>query len=92
MLTRIDMLIEDLRDPELRGLLHDGWQRTISYLTALIDRARRDGRMRTGTSSVVIAHLLLDTAHGSLLRIAVTPAQKNREPATTTRSLLEALT
>lgn len=92
MLTRIDMLVEDLRDPELRALLHDGWQRNIDYLTALIDRARQDGQMRPGPSSVTIAHLLLDTAHGSLLRNAVTPVRKDPDPIHTTRSLLEALT
>lgn len=91
VLTRIDMLIEDLRDPELRQLLHDGWQRTVNYLTALIDRARLDGRMRAGVSSLALAHVLLDCAHGSLLRSAVAPAQKNTDPATT-RALLEALT
>ncbi len=92
ILTRIDMLVEDLRDPELRALLHDGWQRNIDYLTALIDRARQDGQMRAGISSVTIAHLLLDTAHGSLLRAAVTPVRKDTDPIRTTQSLLEALT
>lgn len=92
MLTRIDMLVEDLRDPELRALLHMGWQRNIDHLTALIDRARQAGQMRPGLSSVTIAHLLLDTAHGSLLRNAVTPAQKDPDLMHTTRSLLEALT
>lgn len=91
VLTRIDMLIEDLRDPELRLLLHEGWQRTISYLTALLDRARLDGRMRAGTPSVTLAHVLLDCAHGSLLRAVVAPAEENTDPATI-RALLEALT
>ncbi|HXH79325.1 hypothetical protein [Nocardioides sp.] len=92
MLTRIDMLVEDLRDPELRALLHDGWQRNIDYLTGLVNRARQDGQMREGISSVTIAHLLLDTAHGSLLRAAVTPGRRDTAPACTTQSLLEALT
>lgn len=92
VLTRIDMLVEDLRDPELRALLHDGWQRNIDYLTALIDHARQDGQMRPGTSSVTIAHLLLDTAHGNLLRAAVTPVGADTEPIRSTRSLLEFLT
>lgn len=91
MLTRIDMLVEDLRDPELRALLHDGWQRTINYLITLIDGARRDGRMGAGTSSTAIAHLLLDTAHGSMLRAAVAPNRNDTDPTITTRTLLEAL-
>lgn len=92
MLTRLDMLVEDLRDPELRVLLHHGWQRNIDYLTALIDRAKRDGRMRAGTSPATVAHLLLDTAHGSLLRTAVDPNPADADPTHTARALLEALT
>jgi len=36
VLARVDMLIEDLRDPELRALLDQGWQRHLRYLAALI--------------------------------------------------------
>lgn len=57
MLTRLDMLVEDLRDPELRVLLHHGWQRNIDYLSALIDRAQRDGRMRAGTSPASVVEV-----------------------------------
>lgn len=92
MLTRLDMLLEDLRDPELRALLHHGWQRNLAYLTALIDHARHDGRMRGGPSSETIARLLLDTAHGSLLRTAVAPDPTDADPTHTARALLEALT
>lgn len=92
MLTRLDMLLEDLRDPELRALLHHGWQRNISYLTALIDHERQDGRMSAGLASETIARLLLDTAHGSLLRNAVAPDATAADPSHTARSLLEAMT
>ena len=90
-LTRLDMLVEDLRDPELRDLLDRGWNQNLAYLSALIDHARRDGQMTPGVCSDQFARLLLDTAHGSLLRAAVAPAG-SVDPAHTTRGLLEALT
>ena len=92
ILTRIDMLVEDLRDPELRALLHHGWQRNLAYLTALIDQARHDGRIRACPSSETVARLLLDTAHGSLLRTAVAPGPDDADPTHSAQALLEALT
>lgn len=92
MLIRIDALVEDLRDPELRELLHQGWQHTIEYLTAVIDRARQDHQIQAGLASETLACLLLDTAHGSLLRTAVDSAPADTEPFFSARALLEALT
>lgn len=92
ILIRIDALMEDLRDLELRGLLHQGWQQTIEYLTAVIDRARQDDQIQAGLASETMARLLLDAAHGNLLRTAVDPAPENAELTGSTRALLEALT
>ena len=36
VLARIDMLAEDLRNRELRELLHLGWQRQLDHLTVLV--------------------------------------------------------
>lgn len=91
VLTRLDMLLEDLRDPELRALLDLGWDRTITYLSALIVHARHERRLAGDIGAEQVARLILDTAHGGLLRSAVaTPG--SADPAQSTRTLLEALT
>ncbi|CAN5567098.1 hypothetical protein BH24ACT15_BH24ACT15_38570 [soil metagenome] len=92
LLTHLDMLVEDLRDPQLRSLLHDGWQRHIQYLTALVAESRQSGQVPTATSPGTVAQLLLDTAHGSLLRAAVAPEPANADPGRAVRRLLGALT
>lgn len=91
LLARLDMVIEDLRDPELRDLLHQGWQQNVRYLSALIDGAQRNGQIPTATPAFLVARLLLDSAHGSLLRAAVTPSPTEVDPAQTVRNLLEAI-
>lgn len=67
------MLLEDLRDPELRALLHAGWQRNPGYLTALIDLSQETGQISCAAPSKTLAQLLLDAAHGGLVRAAVDP-------------------
>lgn len=91
LLARLDMVIEDLRDPELRDLLHEGWQQNLRYLRVLIDGAQEAGQISSATPSLVVAQLLLDSAHGSLLRAAVDPNPTDADPTQTVRNLLEAL-
>lgn len=91
VLARVDMLIEDLRDPELRALLDQGWQRHLRYLAALIARSRRAGRISSALSPETIAHLLLDLAHGSLLRAAVSIDPSEADPGDAVRTLLLAM-
>lgn len=91
LLTRIDVLIEDLRDGELRALLHTGWERHTAYLAALVEPAQQAGRLSGAAPAATIAHLLLDAAHGGLLRAAVTPHTDAADPGRGVRALLEAL-
>jgi len=88
LLTRVDMLVEDLRDPELRALLHVSWQRNLRYLTELIDLSQEAGQISSAAPSKTLAQLLLDTAHGGLLRAAVDPDPTDTTPV---KALLEAL-
>ncbi len=91
LLARLDMVVEDLRDPELRDLLHKGWQRHLRYLSALVDRAQRAGQISSAAPSPLVAQLLLDSAHGSLLRAAVAPDPTEADPAHAVHNLLETL-
>ncbi len=91
LLARIDMLVEDLRDGELRALLHTGWDRHTAYLAALVEPAQHAGQLSHVVPAATIAHLLLDAAHGGLLRAAVTPHTDAADPGRGVRSLLEAL-
>lgn len=87
-LARIDMLVEDLRDPELRALLHVGWQRNVLYLTGLVEQSQAAGRISPSLPPQTVAQLLLDAAHGALLRDAVAPEPTGSLSAL---ALLEAL-
>ena len=91
ILTRLDMLLEDLRDPELRSLLNCGWEKTINYLSTLIEHARQESRIAGDISAEQLARLILDTAHGSLLRAAVAPTG-GADLAQSAQTLLEAMT
>jgi hypothetical protein len=82
------MLVEDLRDPELRALLHVSWQRNLRYLTELIDLSQEAGQISSAAPSKTLGQLLLDTAHGGLLRAAVDPDPTDTTPV---KALLEAL-
>jgi len=84
----LTMLLEDLKDDELSGLLSDGWERQITYLTALISGARADGRLSRSPKPRAAAALLLDVVNGSYLRAAA-----SAHPATTVtpQTLLHAL-
>jgi len=91
VLARIDMLTEDLRNPELRDLLHLGWQRQLDHFTVLVEAAVDRGDLCVTTSSRLVARLLMDTASGALLRAAVAPDPAEADPCTAVLDLLEAL-
>ncbi len=67
----IAMLIEDLRNPELRLLLEQGWQRELSYLEALLTIVLRP----TAPDPPSVARLLLDLANGMRLHNAASSAE-----------------
>lgn len=92
VLARLDMLAEDLRTPELRDLLHQGWQRQSDHLAALVQASVDRGDLRTTTPPALVARLLMDTASGALLRAAVAPDPAEADPCTAVHDLLEALT
>ena len=91
VLGRVGMLAEDLRNPELRGLLHLGWQRQLDHLTVLVQAAVERGDLRMMTPPHLVAKLLLDTASGALLRAAVAPDPAQADPCTAVHDLLKAL-
>jgi AcrR family transcriptional regulator len=72
------MLLEDLKDDELSGLLSEGWECQITYLTALISGARADGHLSRSPEPRAAAVLLLDVVNGSCIRVAA-----SAHPATT---------
>ena len=85
------MLVEDLRDGELRNLLHQGWTKHLTYLTELITHCQRGGQLTAVLSAPVIARLLLDAAHGGMLRAAVSPDPTGVDPTHSVLAALEAL-
>jgi AcrR family transcriptional regulator len=91
VLARLDMLAEDLRNAELRDLLHLGWQRQLAYLTALVTAAADSGELHVTAPPQRVARLLMDTASGALLRAAVAPDPAAADPCTAVHELLEAL-
>ena len=91
VLARIDMLAEDLRNRELRELLHLGWQRQLDHLTVLVKAAVDRGDLRLTTPPGLVARLLMDTASGAHLRAAVAPDPHQADPCTAVHDLLEAL-
>jgi len=91
LLARVDMLVEDLRDDELRALLHQGWTKHTTYLSDLVQRCQDHGHLSSRIPAEEIAHLLLDAAHGALLRTAVHPDPTVADPGRTLTALLEAL-
>jgi len=91
VLARIDMLAEDLRNRELRELLHLGWQRQLDHLTVLVEAAVDREDLRLTTPPRLVARLLMDTASGALLRAAVAPDPAEADPCTAVHDLLEAL-
>ena len=64
----LTMLLEDLKDDELSALLSAGWERQITYLTALINGARAAGELTRSPDPRTAAALLLDVVNGSYLR------------------------
>jgi AcrR family transcriptional regulator len=91
LLARVEMLGEDLRDDELRLLLHQGWTRHISYLSDLVQRCQDHGHLASRLPADTIACLLLDAAQGGLLRAAAHPHPAQAHPGRTLTALLEAL-
>ena len=85
------MRAEDLRNRELRDLLHLGWQRQRDHLTVLVEAAVDRGSIRVTTPPRLVAQLLMDTASGSLLRAAVAPDPAEADPCAAVHDLLEAL-
>ena len=92
VLARIDMLAEDLRNRELRDLLHVGWQRQLDHLTVLVEAAVDRGDLRVTTPPRLVARLLMNTASGALLRAAVAPDPAQADPCTAVHDLMEAFT
>lgn len=84
----LTMLLHDLKDEELSALLNAGWDRQISYLTALITGARAEGHLTRSPEPGIAAALLLDVVNGSYLRAA---ARARPSSAVTPQSLLHAL-
>lgn len=84
----LTMLLEDLKDDELSRLLHEGWERQITYLTALVSGARTDGLLSRSPKPRAAAALLLDVVNGSYLRAA---ASVHPTTTVTPRTLLRAL-
>lgn len=66
------MLLEDLKDQELRRLLGTGWDRQAAYLGALVGAAREGRQLLRAPSPAVSGSILLDVLHGSYLRAAAT--------------------
>lgn len=91
LIARLDMLIEDLHDDELRVLLHQGWTKHSAYLSDLVQRCQDSGDLASGLQAEALAHLLLDTAHGALLRAAVHPVPSEVDPGRTLTVVLESL-
>lgn len=91
LLARADMLLEDLRDPELRSLLHQGWTKHVSYLTELVQHCQNTGQLTTQLSAPGVARLLLDAAHGGILRDAVNTNLAGVKPTNSVLAALEAL-
>lgn len=91
LLAGVDMLMEDLRDEELRALLHQGWAAHTAYLADLVQRCQDHGHLAARLPAQEIAGLLLDAAHGAVLRAAVHPDPTQADPARTLTALLEAL-
>ncbi len=89
----LSMLFEDIKDDELSALLSAGWERQISYLTALIGGAHACGKLARSPACRTAAALLLDVANGCFLRGAATedPATISN-PQTLIRALLESWT
>lgn len=92
LVTHLDMLIEDLHDNELRALLHQGWTKLSAYLTDLVQRCQDRGEITSRLQADAIAHLLLDTAHGALLRAAAHPVPSQVDPGRALTTVLESLT
>lgn len=91
LVARIDMLVADLHDDELRSLLHQGWAKHSAYLGDLVQHCQDDGHLTSRLSAEKTAHLLLDIAHGSLLRAAVHPFPSEIDPGRSVTALLESL-
>lgn len=91
LLARMEMLGEDLRDDELRLLLHQGWTTNLGYLGDLVRCCQDHGHLSSRLSADTVACLLLDAAHGALLRAAAHPDPAQADPGRTLSALLEAL-
>lgn len=91
LLARMEMLGEDLRDDELRLLLHQGWSKNTTYLTDLVQRCQNHHHVTSRLPAGTIACLLLDTAHGGLLRATAHPDPAQARPGRTLTALLESL-
>ncbi len=68
----IAMLLEDIKDEELRALLIEGWTREIDYLTSLIEHATAEGDLRNAPQSTLAATLIFDYVNGAQVRAAAT--------------------
>ncbi len=91
LLAGVDMLVEDLRDEQLRALLHQGWTAHTTYLTDLVRRCQQQGHLRSVLPAPAIAGLLLDAAHGAMLRAAAHPDPARALSGHAVTDLLEAL-
>lgn len=92
LVGRLDMLMEDLHDDELRALVHQGWTKHSAYLRDLVQRCQDRGQITSRLPAETVAHLLLDTAHGALLRAAAHAVPSQVDPGRTIITVLESLT
>ncbi|MBG0741809.1 TetR/AcrR family transcriptional regulator [Paeniglutamicibacter antarcticus] len=91
LMARLDMLIEDFHDDELRDLLHKGWTKHSAYLSDLVQRCQDSGEIASHLQAEAIALFLLDSAHGALLRAAVHPVPSEVDPGRALTVILEYL-
>ncbi|WP_394253467.1 TetR/AcrR family transcriptional regulator [Arthrobacter pityocampae] len=66
-------LIEDLADPELAGLLRQGWRKQISYLEQLVTAAVAQEQLLHAPTPSHAATLLFDACLGFTVRTASEP-------------------
>jgi len=72
----VAMLMEDLKDAELSGLLALGWDKQVGYLGALIAQARDAGDLSRAPAPAAAAQLLLDVQLGTTIRAAAHPSPR----------------
>lgn len=89
----IAMVVEDIKDEELRALLIEGWTREIGYLASLVDEATKSGSLRSAPAPRIAATLIFDHINGAHLRAAATmDAHQVDDPRTILSPIIEGWT